>query len=238
MKAAKVWIIDHVGEVHSVGASLLQSAREGVTFDRRLYVLYVANDVLFHFLREGGKFAGARQALEAYIAPLVAAVVQVAGPVDLKKVQRVVDLWREKECVSSGCLGPVDSQLSVAASSRGPAPPVAPPPVSFPPQGGPGGAPPGGFSGMSGPGIVTPGVAAGGLVHHQSAQQAVPGMARVGSLLPPPGVIADTIRASTAAPYTPLDLDKLAHPYVDAARVRFVMENLYDSLQQKGLLRA
>ncbi|KJK80613.1 hypothetical protein H634G_04852 [Metarhizium anisopliae BRIP 53293] len=88
---------------------------------RRLHVLYIVNDVLYHAARQGNQ--DFRTTVEAYLPPLISAAASFEKcPKHIKKLQDLVSIWKSKQYTSDAVIPKLQEALAGSTVSATPEP--------------------------------------------------------------------------------------------------------------------
>ncbi|QLI65156.1 uncharacterized protein G6M90_00g019990 [Metarhizium brunneum] len=88
---------------------------------RRLHVLYIVNDVLYHAARQGNQ--DFRTTVEAYLPPLISAAASFEKcPKHIKKLQNLVSIWKSKQYTSDAVIPKLEEALAGSTVSATPEP--------------------------------------------------------------------------------------------------------------------
>ncbi|KAH0549307.1 calcium homeostasis endoplasmic reticulum protein [Cotesia glomerata] len=97
ISAGKAWILQHSLTAQSnevIAEYLLKKVIQGATFNQKLHIIYLVNDVLHHCARK--KSMDLRQAMENVVVPMFCNTSLAATSDQLTKLNKLLSLWESK----------------------------------------------------------------------------------------------------------------------------------------------
>lgn len=124
IQSTSAWVLFHKRRLGEVAAIWARHTEEEDEFGRQLLLLYLANDVMQQGLRKN--LSEPVAAFAPHLADAVAAAAAAApGPEELRRLRRVVGVWRDRAVLPSPLQQHIEALLP-------PEPPGAAPPASQP----------------------------------------------------------------------------------------------------------
>ncbi|KAK0073525.1 hypothetical protein PV326_013316 [Microctonus aethiopoides] len=97
ISAGKAWILQNSITLQSnqvIAEHLLKKVIQGATFNQKLHIIYLVNDVLHHCARK--KTADLRKAMESVVVPMFCNTSLAATDEQLTKLNKLLSLWESK----------------------------------------------------------------------------------------------------------------------------------------------